>query len=263
MLDLIAAAYGWEPEKIVGGPNWLEMEYFDVTAKLPGETSVDDRKLMLQRLLEDRFKLVVHQDTKPVPGYVLIAGKHPTLRKASGSEKSGCVPYASPTPSAMDGTASINGQNPIHYTLGPGSTVTYNCRNITMSAFAQGLRGNVRGESQSPSGGGFDRSEEAAGRFDVHWTQQFVHLDHSPPGHTTIFDALDQQLDLTLEEQLVPAPALVVDSVNRTPTPNAADTRSCDAGDSDRDAVRSCQRQAERSACESAEYTRRSRTGDD
>jgi len=222
MLDLIVAAYGWEAEKIVGGPNWLEMEYFDVIAKLPGETSADDRKLMLQRLLEDRFKLVVHQDTRPVPGYVLTAGKHPALRKAAGSEKNGCVPYASPTPSSMDLAPVMNGSNPIHITIGPGSTVTYNCRNVTMNAFAQGLH-DMFGANLNPGPVSDATGLKGGWDFDVHWTQQYVHLDRSPLGHTTVFDALDQQLGLKLEERPVPAPALVVDRVNRTPTPNVAD----------------------------------------
>jgi uncharacterized protein (TIGR03435 family) len=41
----------------------------------------------------------------------------------------------------------------------------------------------------------------------------------------TISDALDEQLGLKLEERPVPAPALVVVSVNRTPTANAPDPR--------------------------------------
>ncbi|HVW10134.1 MAG TPA: TIGR03435 family protein [Bryobacteraceae bacterium] len=59
--------------------------------------------------------------------------------------------------------------------------------------------------------------------FDLHWTLQYVHLDRLPQGHTTIADALDQQLGLKLEERPVPGPALVVVSVNRTPTANAPD----------------------------------------
>jgi len=35
MLELIHAAYGVDPERVYGGPTWLEIERFDVTAKAP------------------------------------------------------------------------------------------------------------------------------------------------------------------------------------------------------------------------------------
>jgi len=219
MLDLIATAWGWDAEKIVGGPNWLEFDRFDITAKLPGELSLDKR--MLQALLEDRFKLVVHEETRPVPGYVLTGGKRSALRQASGG-KSGCVPHASATPSQMDVIANQYEPNPVRYTLGPGSTITYNCRNITMDAFAQGLQAMI-GANLAPGPVANGTGLKGAWDFDLNWTHQYMHLDRLPQGHTTISDALDQQLGLKLEESPVPAPALVVVSVNRTPTANAPD----------------------------------------
>ena len=88
MLDLVRIAYGFDADKILGGPSWLEMDRFDITAKLPGETSPDDQKLMLQTLLEDRFKLVARKETKPIAGYALTAGKKPALKEAAGTEES-------------------------------------------------------------------------------------------------------------------------------------------------------------------------------
>ncbi|HVW10133.1 MAG TPA: TIGR03435 family protein [Bryobacteraceae bacterium] len=137
MLDLIASAWGWDSRKIVGGPNWLEMDRFDITAKLPAGLSLDKR--MLQALLEDRFQLDVREETRPLPGYVLVIGKRPALKKAAAG-KSGCVPHASPTPTPMDLIANEGSSNAVRYTVGSGSTITYSCRNITMDAFAQGLQ---------------------------------------------------------------------------------------------------------------------------
>jgi uncharacterized protein (TIGR03435 family) len=98
MLDLIRTAYGVEPDTIVGGPNWLERDRFDIVAKAPQETSADTLRLMLQALLADRFKLVVHKDTKPIPGYALSLGKgKPKLRESSGQGE-GCQPQPSPPP---------------------------------------------------------------------------------------------------------------------------------------------------------------------
>ena len=39
---------------------------------------------MLQSLLADRFKLVAHKDTKPLPAYALVVGKKPQLKEADG-----------------------------------------------------------------------------------------------------------------------------------------------------------------------------------
>ena len=47
---------------------------------------------MLQSLLEERFKLVVHKDTKPLPTYALTVGKKPQLKEADGTEETGCKP---------------------------------------------------------------------------------------------------------------------------------------------------------------------------
>ena len=64
---------------------------------------------------------------------------------------------------------------------------------------------------------------KGAWNFDLKWTQDYVHLDNNPTARVTIFDALDQQTGLKLEQRPIPAPALVVDRVNRIPTANAPD----------------------------------------
>src|SRR5437867_935862 len=74
MVDLIRTAYAVDAENVVGGPNWLEYDRFDVIAKAPSDTAPETLKLMLQALLADRFNLVVHKDTKPIAGFVLAMG---------------------------------------------------------------------------------------------------------------------------------------------------------------------------------------------
>lgn len=218
--DMIGIAWGFETDKIVGGPTWLDMDRFDIRAKMPDETSPEDQKRMLQTPLEERFHLVVHKDTKPVPGYALTARGKPALRPATGSEKSGCVPSNASGGFASYGSAEEGPR--VNYTIGPGSTITYNCRNITMGAFVKGLRGMIgvrldRGPLLDATG------LKGAWNFDLKWTLDHVHLDNNPIVRVTFSDAVDRQLGLKLEERKIPAPALVVDSVNRTPTANAAD----------------------------------------
>ena len=48
MVDLIAAAYGIDDERVLGGPSWLEHDRFDVIAKAPPGTP-ETIRLMLQQ----------------------------------------------------------------------------------------------------------------------------------------------------------------------------------------------------------------------
>ncbi len=91
LLNLINQAYGVDNEKILGGPNWLEWDSYDINAKLPPESTPDTQKEMLKALLAERFKLAVHDDTKDLPAYVLTAGKSPKLKQSEGPGDTGCA----------------------------------------------------------------------------------------------------------------------------------------------------------------------------
>src|SRR5438105_11740860 len=86
MLDLIANAYGMDPEKVAGGPFWLETDRFDILAKAPTSVTPANTKLMLRSLLADRFKLVTHSEDKPMNAWIMsavTAGKTgPQLKEA-------------------------------------------------------------------------------------------------------------------------------------------------------------------------------------
>src|SRR5258708_30401176 len=75
MVDLISTAFGVDGDKVYGGPNWLEMDAFAITAKLPAKSTPDGQKAMLKTLLAKRFHLVAHPDSKPMPAYVMPPGK--------------------------------------------------------------------------------------------------------------------------------------------------------------------------------------------
>ena len=206
MVDMISTAYGVPAEKVLGGPSWLEMDRFDAIGKVPEKSTPDSRKAMLQALLADRFKLVVHHDTRPMPAYALSAGKRPTLKKADDTGETGCKFIAPSGPES-----------------GPPSTISYKCRNMTMEAFAAGLLDMMGGFRFNNSGNVtvVDQTKlEGKWNFD---------LEYSPPGlraaaaqgeTITLFDAVEKQLGLKLEASQMPLPVLVVDSVNRTPTDN-------------------------------------------
>ena len=62
MVDLIRVAWGVDADKLIGGPSWLETDRFEVIAKAAPATPSDAVQLMLQKLLADRFGLLVHAD---------------------------------------------------------------------------------------------------------------------------------------------------------------------------------------------------------
>jgi len=222
MVDLVATAYGFDADKVLGGPNWLEMDRFDVIAKVPADSTEETRKLMLQSLLEDRFKLVVHKDTKPLPTYVLITGKKPQLKEADGTGETGCRPQGSGSPAQGGIRLMTGGPNGVTNTinLGPGMTIEYQSRNMTMAAFAEGLRG-MMGASLGTNQVLDQTGLKGAWNFDIKWTLQFNGMMLGSTGdRITIFEAVDKQLGLKLEERQSPTPVMVVDSVNRKPSEN-------------------------------------------
>jgi len=59
----------------VSGPDWLGFERFDIVAKAAGPAPEAELRTMLQALLAERFKLVLHKETKELPAYVLLVAK--------------------------------------------------------------------------------------------------------------------------------------------------------------------------------------------
>jgi uncharacterized protein (TIGR03435 family) len=70
----------------VSGPDWLNTERYDITAKAAGPADEDQIRLMMQTLLAERFKLALHRQTKELPAYVLLVGKNGPKFKESQSE---------------------------------------------------------------------------------------------------------------------------------------------------------------------------------
>ena len=224
VVDLIRTAYGFDADKILGGPNWLELDRFDVIAKVPAGTDPETQKLMLQSMLKDRFHLAVHTDTKPVPTYALTAGKKPQLKEAAGSEETGCRPQAAtgaPTEGGMRITMMTNGSSaPTTINLGPGMTIQYQCLNMTMAAFAAGLRG-MMGANIGPNAVLDETGLKGTWNFDLRYSMQFFGpMGGDQSDRISIHTAVEKQLGLKLEEKQIPTSVLVVDSVNRKPTEN-------------------------------------------
>jgi uncharacterized protein (TIGR03435 family) len=224
MVDLIRTAYGFDSEKVVGGPNWLELDRFDVIGKLPEEATPEAQKQMLQAALEERFALKTHKDVKPLWAYVLTAGKKPNLREAEDTEAPGCKPVA-PAGSGSEGAPtgmlmmSTNGGAPLQIRLGPGMTIQYACRNMTMEAFAAGLRGMI-GTNLGSNDVKDETGLKGKWNFDLRFSMGLMGMVGGEPGERVSLMQAIEKLGLKLEERQVPTPVLVVDAVKRDPGKN-------------------------------------------
>jgi len=197
VLRLIATAYNVNTDRVVGGPDWLGSDRFDITAKAPPRrTAPAALQGMLQSLLADRFGLDVHKDQKDLPVYLLTVGKKgPKLRKAAASSAPEC-------PSA-DGPPGMNHRA---------------CRAYSMPDLSR-LLPQIAGtyvDRPVVDATGLD------GRYDfrLDWVGKAGYLaakaNPEGPLPTSIFDALDK-LGLKLEPGTHPEPVIVVDYVNRAP----------------------------------------------
>jgi len=91
---LLTQAYGRQAGglnqlQIINGPSWIDSDRWDVQAKADcsgGKLSREQSQLMMQSLLEDRFQLKVHRDTRELPVYNLVLGKDGSKLKVSSDQ---------------------------------------------------------------------------------------------------------------------------------------------------------------------------------
>ncbi len=211
---IILTAYGIQPYQLIGGPNWMTSDGFDIEAKADGEASTAQMLLMLQSLLADRFKLAVHRETREQPVYSLTAAKG-TFNPPPPKE-GGCAPLdptAPPQPGPMpcgmvrtglsgflDGynieiskvvysLASVLGRPVLDHT---GFTGTLDLHlKFTPDAATQGLPGGALGAPPADP----------------------------DPSRPNIFEAVQEQLGLKLTSSKGPVEVLIIDHVER-PTAN-------------------------------------------
>jgi uncharacterized protein (TIGR03435 family) len=72
---LMQYAYAVQPFQVEGGPSWLTSERYQIDATADATASRDRMFLMLQSLLEDRFRLKTHRDVKELSVFTLVADK--------------------------------------------------------------------------------------------------------------------------------------------------------------------------------------------
>jgi uncharacterized protein (TIGR03435 family) len=75
LTDLIVAAWKIKPHQI-SGPDWLSMQRFDIQARLPDGAVEDQLPQMLQGMLADRFGLKTHTESRVLSAFALVVGKN-------------------------------------------------------------------------------------------------------------------------------------------------------------------------------------------
>ena len=201
--------------RLVGGPSWLSSDRFDIVATMAGNPPPEQMPLMLRSLLADRFKLVVHTETRELPIYALVlAGKDGTLGARIRPAAFDCVAargrgnWALPPPES-------SGRMPCTIRFRPGNLMA---GGTSLAQLADHLAPFVNRVVMDQTGleGNFD--------FDLEWTLDQWKPDvpqqsEIMPNGPSLFTALQEQLGLKLEPARGAVDVLVIDSVSR-PTPD-------------------------------------------
>ncbi len=205
---LIIYAYQVNAFQLDGGPAWLRSDRFDISTKPPeGAFTRDQYLIMLQALLEDRFKLAVHHTTKEVPVYAIVPAKggmkikpasEASLRSQTGSDRPGAPPPA-PGSAPVCGTARMG-------------TNSFEGRSALMTMLLRGLA-NALGRPVVDQTG-------FAGALDLRLRIRPAQSGSSgqPPPHHLLPPCRNSS-DLKLESQKGAADFLVIDHAEK-PTEN-------------------------------------------
>jgi uncharacterized protein (TIGR03435 family) len=166
----------------VGGPQWIEDERYDIVAKFPSDSSRDQLRVMVQNLLQERFHMTAHVETRPRLEYALVVAKGgPKLKPAQ--EK----------PVWEAGDDHIQSMK------------------TTVSEFAGLLSGWLHRRVLDETG--------VQGKYDITLHVAVADLTGMRANDASIFSAV-QELGLKVESRSVPDKFIVIDKADRIPTEN-------------------------------------------
>jgi uncharacterized protein (TIGR03435 family) len=201
------------------GPDWMEQEHFNVTAKVPAGATKEQANAMLQNLLTSRFKLKVHHQSRQFPGFVLTIAKGGSKLKESPKS---AAPDAGEPQATKDkegfftqpeGKPGIVGRDVYGHARFYGRMVTLD--QLASMLESAGLGGRV--VNNTGLTGSYD--------FQLDFSDDRVPADRpadnpavaSDPG-ISLQAAVQKQLGLKIEETKLPYDIIVVDSAERQPT---------------------------------------------
>jgi uncharacterized protein (TIGR03435 family) len=77
LADLISFSYEVQTKQIVGGPDWMDKDRFDIAAvpDIDGAPNPEQVRSMIRKLLADRFQLKFHKEKREMSAYVLTVSK--------------------------------------------------------------------------------------------------------------------------------------------------------------------------------------------
>jgi uncharacterized protein (TIGR03435 family) len=179
---LIREAYQLRNYQLSGGPDWIDSDAYDVMAKTDQPVTDEQRRLMLQALLADRFKLTFHRETKELPIFALMVDKNrPQFRSLKDGEQPTRSPMSFRDLPSLAGTLSNFAGRPV--------------------VDRTGLSGN------------FDLAINMQ-KAEKEWEQE--HEDAlAAPGDSMIVTAVKEQLGLKLVPMKGPVEIFVIDHAER------------------------------------------------
>jgi uncharacterized protein (TIGR03435 family) len=211
---LVAGAY--DDVLVIGGPGWMDTDRFDINARADGDAPPAEIVRMVRSMMADRFKLVLHTETRDMPVYLLNTARTdrrlgPTLRESDAKcaqDARNYVPKLAPGPPPCG-----------DFRLGARALTA---RGMTMPRLAGLLKGRVGRPVVDSTG------LDAAYDLELEWSSD-LGLQQAPPGSAgadaitpdglSLFTALQEQLGLRLEASRGPVDIIVVDSAE-PPTSN-------------------------------------------
>lgn len=218
---LIAQAYGVPPQvmrfTLVGGPEELLAERYDIQARTPENAPEGQHFLMLRSLLAERFKLRVRQESRPTPVYALSLARDdrrlgPDLRASAidcdaerdRARRNGERLIAETAPRDAKG-------RPVCW--GTSQSGTPGAQTLT----AVGPLSNLVRSMQAFVDRPITDATELSGIFE--WQLMFASGAKPNPDFPSVFAAVEEQLGLKLQARTGSVEVLVIESVER-PTPD-------------------------------------------
>jgi uncharacterized protein (TIGR03435 family) len=222
---LILRAYGLHDSQLIGAPDWIAAERFDVDARVdPAPAGGPNALLPLVRtLLIERFRLKTHDEMRELPAYVLtFARDDRRLGSQIRPTQADCSGKSHPTQAeiraqARDGWAPCGMS--FMTTFVDSSDVALKVRirrsAVTMGQFATALQANVDRPVVDRTG--------LEGVFDIEYSFAQQPAANAPGGQDNnqplLLVALEEQLGLKLESRRTAVPVVVIDLVER-PAPD-------------------------------------------
>jgi len=204
--SILAGAAAIQVREIVGAPEWVELDRYDIDAKAPAGAAPRQSREMMRRMLIDRFKLVSHVEQRERDGFALL------VARTDGRLGSNLKPSAAECLPRPPGTAPPPGEKPPDPPVSCGGSfgagaIRYGA--VTMDLLAQMFTGQVGGIVINRTGlNGFFT-------VDLKFLPDSLASEKRGDDLPQFATAVQEQLGLKLQREKVMVPVLVIDSIER------------------------------------------------